>query len=243
MQCENNYNRNSKLSTLMTRNGKIARLSSHIREQLNTRIFNGEMGKQILKWLNQVPEVKGNAMLLEESPIISESNLTNWKNGGYRDWLRHKQALEMVDSMRDQANEIEVDPADEEVDFKEAVSDRLAVVVASRLAQATIGLRLGEIEDDEQDKPDPKQEWKRLKEINQELARLRREDHRLAKMKMEHEEREAKAEVLIRREINRFKTMDLCSKGLFKTPVASAEAANLQKRADEGAMKRPGSLE
>src|SRR5438094_278684 len=42
----------------MTRTGKIARLPHTIREQLNRRLQDGELGKPILQWLNSLPEVK-----------------------------------------------------------------------------------------------------------------------------------------------------------------------------------------
>ncbi|MGO8699061.1 MAG: hypothetical protein ACLQVY_15200 [Limisphaerales bacterium] len=42
----------------MTRNGKIARLSLAIRQQLNLRLQNGELAQDLLSWLNQLPEVQ-----------------------------------------------------------------------------------------------------------------------------------------------------------------------------------------
>jgi hypothetical protein len=42
----------------MTRNGKIARLHLSIRQQLNLRLQNGELARNLLTWLNQRPEVQ-----------------------------------------------------------------------------------------------------------------------------------------------------------------------------------------
>src|ERR1035438_7957478 len=42
----------------MTRVGKIARLPREIREQLNHRLQDGEIGKRLVDWLNSLPEVK-----------------------------------------------------------------------------------------------------------------------------------------------------------------------------------------
>ena len=42
----------------MTRNGKIARLPLAIRQQLNQRLQNGELGQELVSWLNQLPEVQ-----------------------------------------------------------------------------------------------------------------------------------------------------------------------------------------
>jgi len=41
----------------MTRLGKIARLPRGIREELNRRLADGEVGRSLLEWLNALPEV------------------------------------------------------------------------------------------------------------------------------------------------------------------------------------------
>ncbi len=40
----------------MTRNGKIARLPLAVRQQLNQRLQNGELARDLLSWLNRLPE-------------------------------------------------------------------------------------------------------------------------------------------------------------------------------------------
>ncbi|MGO8700886.1 MAG: hypothetical protein ACLQVY_24605 [Limisphaerales bacterium] len=42
----------------MTRNGKIARLPLASRRQLNQRLQNGELARNLLSWLNRLPEVQ-----------------------------------------------------------------------------------------------------------------------------------------------------------------------------------------
>jgi hypothetical protein len=66
--------------------GKISRLPRDIREQVNQRLDAGEPGKRLVAWLNDLPEVK--ALLVAEfgGAAINEQNLTNWKQGGFRDW-------------------------------------------------------------------------------------------------------------------------------------------------------------
>ena len=41
------------------RNGKIARLPYKIREQLNVRLQDGELGTRLVDWLNGLPEAQG----------------------------------------------------------------------------------------------------------------------------------------------------------------------------------------
>jgi len=69
----------------MTRNGKIARLPQPIREQINRRLLNGDEGKLIAEWLNTLPEVTGLMAAEFDGQPINETNLSNWKLGGYRD--------------------------------------------------------------------------------------------------------------------------------------------------------------
>jgi hypothetical protein len=71
--------------------GKIARLPASIREQLNNRLFNGVLGKEIVSWLNALPEV--NHIIAEQfaRKPISENNLSEWRRGGYQDWLRQRE--------------------------------------------------------------------------------------------------------------------------------------------------------
>ena len=78
----------------MTRTGKIARLPREVRDQLNRRLCDGEPGSQLDIWLNALPESQ--AVLAREfaGRPISEQNLSEWKRGGYGDWLAKKERAE-----------------------------------------------------------------------------------------------------------------------------------------------------
>lgn len=71
-----------------TRRGKIARLPLAVREELNRRLQQGEMGRKILPWLNSLAEVK--TILGEdfEGLAVNDQNLSDWRKGGYQDWLK-----------------------------------------------------------------------------------------------------------------------------------------------------------
>ena len=73
--------------------GKIARLPREIREQLNQRLEDGEPGNRLVAWLNELPEVK--ALLAAEfgGAAIKEQNLSNWKQGGFRDWRMRREEI------------------------------------------------------------------------------------------------------------------------------------------------------
>lgn len=79
----------------MTRNGKIARLPHSLREQLNTRLRNGEKYKRLLAWLNSLPEVRTLLAAEFARQPISQQNLTRWRLGGFDDWQTRQLALEL----------------------------------------------------------------------------------------------------------------------------------------------------
>src|SRR6266496_5958378 len=66
---------------IMSRFGKIGRLPSDIREQLNRRLQDGEIGRDLVVWLNSVPEVQ--AVLKAEfgDRPVNEPNLSDWRTG------------------------------------------------------------------------------------------------------------------------------------------------------------------
>src|SRR5438034_8402009 len=87
------------LYTSSSRNGKIARLPHTIREQLNDRLQNNAQAKTILPWLNDLPEVRSLLAADFDSRPITKQNLSEWKKGGFRDWLIRQDALEFVQNL------------------------------------------------------------------------------------------------------------------------------------------------
>src|SRR5476651_1910754 len=72
---------------MKTRNGKIARLPLEIREQLNTRLADGEPGNRLVEWLNSNPDVMKVMQDQFDGRPINENNLSEWRSGGYEEWL------------------------------------------------------------------------------------------------------------------------------------------------------------
>jgi len=149
----------------MARNGKIARLPLHVRNELNRRLSEGEPGTKLVAWLNE-----GSARIWlrndsEGRPIrITEQNLSEWRQGGYQDWLRHEEARQFTQDLAEQAGEL-----DAAADGK-GISDRFGALLAVDLAR--LAKKFLEQETDAEKK------WARLKEISKELSRLRRDEHR-----------------------------------------------------------------
>src|SRR5579871_2025008 len=146
----------------MTRKGKIARLPYEVREELNRRLRDGKSGPGLLDWLNEHRECKKVLAEEFESRPITKQNLSEWKKGGYEDWLRKEESRQNVRALAEEAEELERDAGDGKI------ADRLATVLEAELVAATRQLK---------DVAEPKERWVRFKDISRELYRLRREDH------------------------------------------------------------------
>ena len=68
------------------RKGKIGRLPHAVREELNRRLWDGEAGGSLLAWLNGLPRAEARA--------ITKQNLSEWRKGGWEDWLGRQESRE-----------------------------------------------------------------------------------------------------------------------------------------------------
>jgi hypothetical protein len=80
-----------------TRLGKVARLPLAVREELNSRLRDGEVANSLLLWLNGLAAVKEILRREIKSSPLSAQNVSNWKNGAYRHWLQVQTASEQQD--------------------------------------------------------------------------------------------------------------------------------------------------
>jgi len=153
------------------RTGKIARLPHDIREQLNRRLNDGEQAHPILNWLNSVPEVQAVLAASFGGRSLNKVNLTQWRSGGYRDWLVRQDALDFVEELDDK-----------EALGHESLSDpigaRLAHWVALHYAASAKALIANE--------QDPSTKWTRLRELCADVTRLRRSELAAERLDLEH---------------------------------------------------------
>jgi len=154
----------------MTRNGKIARLPQSIREQINRRLQNGDEGKQIVEWLNALPEVTAQLAAEFDGQPINEPNLSHWKLGGYRDWEAQQEALEAVRRFRADA------PAWSRAAGRQ-LADELALCLTARILVA--------LQQTPSAEDDPAGQLERLRQLGVDLARLRKGDHNAAWLRIE----------------------------------------------------------
>jgi hypothetical protein len=74
------------------RNGKIARLPEALRNQINQMLEDGLPYKAVLATLRD-------AAAAPLPYAISEMNLSNWRRGGYHEWLQKRQNAELLASL------------------------------------------------------------------------------------------------------------------------------------------------
>jgi hypothetical protein len=70
----------------MARTGKIARCPEPVREELNQRLRAGQLGPQLLPWINAHPDVRTVLQEFFTGSPINAQNLSDWRSGGFVDW-------------------------------------------------------------------------------------------------------------------------------------------------------------
>jgi len=146
-----------KNSFASSRTGKIARLPHSLRDQLNRRLRENEPAKTILPWLNALPEVKALLAAQFDSCPISKQNLSEWKSGGFRDWVILQDSLEFAKSLDTNQDLGDSAPAD--------FTDKLARWLTLQYASATRALNAD---------LDPTDRWTLLRDFCADISRLRR---------------------------------------------------------------------
>lgn len=161
----------------MTRLGKIARLPRDIREQLNIRLSNGEVGRELVEWLNHLPETQTVLAAYFGRRPINDQNLTEWKQGGYEDWLRQQEDCAHARILVENARDLE----------KEAGAIRLEERLAAPMALALARLIR------EFDQPNNELEkQKTLLNVARELTQLRHASYCAERVRLEREQWETK---------------------------------------------------
>lgn len=152
------------------RNGKIARLPHHIREELNNRIRNGEPGKRIVVWLNQLAEVGVLIASDFDGKPIREQNLSEWRKGGYRDWLAIEEARAAITRLDEESAALNSENHPN-------VTETLARWLTIRYAMASRQI----------DEADGSKRWRMLREMCTDIVELRRGDHNIQRLEVERD--------------------------------------------------------
>ncbi len=153
------------------RTGKIARLTHDLREQLNRRLNDGEQAHSILEWLNSVHEVQAVLAASFDGRPLNKVNLTEWRHGGYRDWLVRQDALDFVEELDDKE-------ALGHQSLSDPIGARLAHWVALHYAASAKALIANQ--------SNPSTKWTRLRELCADVTRLRRSELAAERLDLEH---------------------------------------------------------
>jgi len=154
----------------LTRNGKIARLPLAVRQELNRRLDEGEQGKKLVAWLNDLPAVQNVVAAEFGGKAIRQQNLSEWKQGGYRDWQAKQEALEIAERLGD-------DAAEWNPEGRTPLTETLALWLAVRYAMATQRVtETGGLEG-----------WRLLREMCCDIVDLRKGDHTAERLQIERE--------------------------------------------------------
>ena len=163
----------------MTRNGKIARLPREIREQLNRRLHEGQQGKHLVKWLNSLTEVQAVLDAEFDRRPVNAQNLSEWKAGGYRDWVLQQETIELVRHMDADSDEL-----------SHASKTRLTDLLAQRLAARYVVAAKALNQSDAEGEPD----LKSLRELCGDIVALRKGDHSAERLQLERKRLEFEKE-------------------------------------------------
>jgi hypothetical protein len=139
-----------------TRVGKIAQLSKVIRDEFNQRIENGKLGPELFRWLNSLPETQQLLTEKFDRQPVTKSNLSDWRQGGYRDWLKDKAREERIRRLSETGNSLQQAECGD-------LFENFARIAVAELSADMDGL-------DDMKNSDAR--WQRLRELTRELARL-----------------------------------------------------------------------
>ncbi len=117
------------------RRGKIARLSRAVRDQLNIRLDDGQEAAEILPWLNDLPEVRQIISERFNGSPVSPQNLSAWRQGGFQEWLLHRELLDSAAHMREHVAELREEIASDSPDgIPHPLTDYMVATLTVRFA-------------------------------------------------------------------------------------------------------------
>ena len=135
------------------------------------RLQDGEPGIRLIEWLNGLPEVSQILAAGFGGREISEQNLSEWRAGGYQDWLARQETLACARELAGDAGEL-AEAADG------LLADQLAVVLSARYAALVSGWE-GEMDDEFRRKA------RALRTLCQDIVELRRDDHCAGRLRLD----------------------------------------------------------
>ncbi len=104
-----------------------------MRDQLNTRLDDGQEADQILPWLNSLPEVQEIIARRFDGVCVSPQNLSAWRQGGFKEWLLHRELLDSAVHVREHLEEMgEILECDSSENVPLAIADHMIAQLSIR---------------------------------------------------------------------------------------------------------------
>jgi hypothetical protein len=116
----------------MKRRGKIARLSCELQHELNSYLDTAECWKDVLGWLNSLPEMQSIVRDFFAGKPVSKQNLSEWTKGGFQEWRVRMGKVEGALNLDWEATELEAAT-------QGRLADRLATSLTGRYANLVHG--------------------------------------------------------------------------------------------------------
>lgn len=138
--------------------GKIGRQAARIREEVCRRLLDGETGSEILPWLNSLPEVVEELRRHFNGDPITDQNLTNWRQGGYADWLARRERVAKLRAVMEST--VEYARAG-----NHAMSEGVAALVAGQMVEVV------------EEVIDAGADLERMAAVSEVVSKMRRDDH------------------------------------------------------------------
>lgn len=158
----------------MARTGKIARLPHALREQVNQRLLNNETSSRLLDWLNAQPEAAELWEIDFEGVPASPQNLSEWRQGGFREWRQRRERIENIKSLTSYAQQV--------AENGMGLSGAAATIAAGQILETLETVAETVVEDEEGNTKDPAD---RLAKLSLATAALRSNDLKAAKLELE----------------------------------------------------------
>lgn len=170
------------------RNGKIARLPHALRKEVNRRLLDGETSTVILAWLNAQPAaIKVWEAHFEGVPANAE-NLSQWRLGGYADWIREQEKTEAIKGLADYSVRLAKSAGAKLSEGVQAVLGGHILETIETILESEVPGKLvtkGRGKDAETD-IEPGDPVDRLGQLTDIVAKLRLADQRSEKLEIEH---------------------------------------------------------
>jgi len=169
----------------LSRNGKIGRLPRPVRDELNQRLLDGQPGKGLVQWLNELPETKAALQREFGGRAITEQNLSEWKQGGFRDWVAKAEADEwLADTLGEDQESKRKGGSRAGASRRKGLHGKAGESVADRVAGwffphyvAAARVQLAAAQT-------PAERWSVLRTVCADLAGLRRSDHYVERLRI-----------------------------------------------------------